>query len=159
MNFYEDIRIGDRFPLGCHTFTAAAIKSFAGRYDPQIFHVDEEAAARSHFGALCASGWHTATVFMRLFLDARQTVLDEAHARGERVAEMGPALGLANLKWLSPVYAGDTLDYVSEVVGLRVSASRPRFGLMTIRNTGTKQSGVMAISFESTTYVERRSAE
>ena len=159
MNFFEDICIGDHFALGHYVFTAENIKSFATRYDPQRFHVDEESGAQSHFGALCASGWHTATVFMRLFLDTRQRALEEAHARGERAADMGPALGVSDLKWLRPVYAGDTLDYVSEVVALRHSGSRPRFGLMTIRTTGTKQTGELAISFQSTTFVERRSAE
>ena len=157
MNFFEDIRIGDRFALGHYTFTADNIKSFAARYDPQRFHVDEEGAAQSHFGTLCASGWHTATVFMRLFLDTRQRALDEAQARGERAADIGPALGLSDLKWLRPVYAGDTLDYASEVIALRHSGSRPRFGLMTIRTTGSKETGELAISFQSTTFVERRS--
>ncbi len=59
MRFFEDMRVGERTELGSHTFTAEEIKAFARRYDPQRFHVDEEAAARSHFGALCASGWHT----------------------------------------------------------------------------------------------------
>jgi acyl dehydratase len=159
MNFFEDIRIGDRFVLGRYVFTADNIKSFAARYDPQRFHVDEESGAQSHFGALCASGWHTATVFMRLFLDTRQRALKEAQARGERVADMGPALGVSELKWLRPVYAGDTVDYVSDVIALRHSGSRPKFGLMTIRTTGTKQTGDVAIAFQSTTFVERRPAE
>ena len=70
MKFFEDIAVGERAELGRHTFTAEAIKAFARRYDPQAFHVDEAAAARSHFGALCASGWHTAAVWMRLMVRA-----------------------------------------------------------------------------------------
>ena len=60
MKYFEDIEVGDTFPVGRHTFTADEIKAFARRFDPQLFHVDEAAAERSHFGALCASGWHTA---------------------------------------------------------------------------------------------------
>jgi len=156
VTFFEDIRVGDRMVVGRHIFTAADIKSFATRYDPQPFHIDEEAAAASHFGKLCASGWHIAVVSMRLMLEARRHIVEQASARGERIAQMGPALGMRDLKWLLPVYAGDTLEYATEVVGLRISGSRPRFGLMTIRISGTNQNGQLAISFLSTTFIERR---
>jgi acyl dehydratase len=159
MSFFEDIRVGERTVVGRHTFTAEDIKSFAQRYDPQSFHVDEDAAARSHFGALCASGWHSAIVFMRLMLETRRHAEEQALGRGERVALTGPALGVRDLKWLRPVYAGDTLEYVLEVIELRVSKSRPRYGLMTIRTSGINQKGELAISFLSTTFVERRAAE
>ena len=66
MKFFEDIRVGETVEIGSHVFTAEDIKTFAQRFDPQPFHVDDEAAARSHFGRLCASGWHTACVWMRL---------------------------------------------------------------------------------------------
>jgi acyl dehydratase len=157
MSFFEDIRLGDRAVVGRHTFTAADIKSFAIRFDPQPFHLDETAAERSHFGALCASGWHSTIIFMRLMLEYERRSNEAALARGERVAQVGPALGLRELRWLTPVYAGDTLEYASEVVELRVSNSRPRVGLMSVRITGTNQRGEPAISFLSTTFVERRS--
>jgi acyl dehydratase len=159
MSFFEDIRVGERTVVGRHTFTAEDIKSFAQRYDPQSFHVDEDAAVRSHFGALCASGWHSAIVFMRLMLETRRHAEEQALGRGERAAQTGPALGIRDLKWLRPVYAGDTLEYVLEVIELRVSKSRPRYGLMTIRTSGINQKGELAISFLSTTFVERRAAE
>jgi acyl dehydratase len=156
MRFFEDIRVGDRFPVGRHTFTADDIKAFATRFDPQLFHVDEEAGARSHFGALCASGWHTAVVWMRLMVDYRRRLTEHARARGEPVAGIGPALGFRELKWLKPVFVGDTIDYSSEVVETRVSNSRPDMGLMTILSTGINQNGEPVISFLSTTFVERR---
>ncbi len=159
MSFFEDIRVGQRSVVGRHTFTAENIKSFAQRYDPQGFHVNEDAAARSHFGALCASGWHTAIAFMRLMLETRRREQEQALARGERAAQTGPALGLRDLTWHRPVYAGDTLEYTTEVIELRVSNSRPRHGLMTIRTIGINQHGEPAISFLSTTFVERRAAE
>ena len=156
MKFFEDIRVGDRYALGRHTFTADDIKAFAARFDPQLFHVDEAAAQQSHFGALCASGWHTAAIWMRLMVDHRRRMIEAAQARGEPVARIGPALGFRELKWLKPVYVGDTIDYASEVVETRVSNSRPGFGLMTIRSTGVNQNGETVISFLSTTFVERR---
>ena len=141
---------------GRHVFSADEIKSFARRFDPQLFHVDEEEAARSHFGALCASGWHTASAWMRLYVDYRRAESDAARARGEPIAAHGPALGFRDLKWLKPVYAGDVIDYKSEVAELRVSGSRPGFGLMTVLTTGINQQGATVISFASTTFVERR---
>lgn len=156
MKFFEDIQVGDVFEVGRYSFTADNIKAFANRFDPQPFHVDEEAAARSHFGALVASGWHTALAWMRLMIDHRRRMDEAMLARGEPVAGIGPALGFRELKWLKPVYVGDIIDYKSEVTELRLSNSRPRFGLMTFRSTGVNQNGEPVLSLISTTFVERR---
>jgi acyl dehydratase len=156
MKYFEDIQVGDSYAVGRHTFTADEIKSFARRFDPQLFHLDEAAAERSHFGALCASGWHTAVVWMRLMVDHRRGLAEVARARGEPVPALGPALGFRELKWLKPVYVGDTIDYRSEVIETRPSGSRPGSGLMTILSTGVNQNGDPVISFISTTFVERR---
>ena len=158
MTFLEDIVVGDSVVVGRHTFTADDIKAFARRFDPQLFHVDEEAASASHFGALCASGWQTAIVWMRLLVEYKRALAEAALARGERVAQTGPALGLRELKWLKPVYVGDTVEYRTEVTATRASESRPGFGLMTILTTGTNQKGEPVISFISTSFVERRTA-
>jgi acyl dehydratase len=156
MNFLEDIGVGEIFASGRHTFGADEIKAFAGRFDPQLFHVDDEAAARSHFGALCASGWHTAAMCMRLMVNYRRQLEEQARARGESVGIVGPALGFRDLKWLKPVYVGDTIDYTSAVVEKRPSGSRPGFGLMSIQSSGTNQKGETVISFVATSFVERR---
>jgi len=156
VRYFEDVQVGEVFALGCHTFNAEDIKAFVARFDPQLFHLDEAAAEESHFGALCASGWHTAVTWMRLMVAYRRRAAEEARARGEPVARVGPALGFRELKWLKPVYVGDTIDYTSEVVETRASNSRPGFGLMTIRSTGVNQNGEPVISFLSTTFVERR---
>jgi acyl dehydratase len=156
MKFFEDIELGERFDVGRHTFTADEIKAFARRFDPQAFHLDETVAQRSHFGALVASGWHTAVVWMRLMVDYRRRMDETARARGEPVASTGPALGFRELKWPKPVYAGDTIDYRTEVIDKRVSNSRPERGLLTVRSTGVNQDGELVISFISTTFVERR---
>ena len=87
MKFFEDIEVGETSGVGQHTFTAEDIKSFAARFDPQPFHLDEDAAARSHFKGLCASGWHTVCVRMRL-LDREPAARGRrsARVRGEPVA-------------------------------------------------------------------------
>jgi len=156
MKYFEDIRVGDKSTVGRHTFTADAIKAFATRFDPQPFHVDEAAAARSHFGALVASGWHTVAMWMRLVTEHRDREDDELRARGEPVAQLGPSPGFRDLKWPKPVYAGDTITYATEVIETRPSNSRPRWGLMTIHNTGANQAGEPVLSFVCTLFVERR---
>lgn len=156
MKYFEDIRVGDVYDVGRYAFTADNIKAFAARFDPQPFHVDEQAAARSHFGALCASGWHTAVAWMRLMIDHRRRMDDAMRARGEPVAGIGPALGFRELKWLKPVYVGDIVTYKNEVTEMRLSNSRPQAGLMTFRSTGVNQRGEPVISLISTTFVERR---
>jgi len=159
MEYFEDLRVGERIDLGSHSFTLDEIKAFASRYDPQPFHLDEAAAAASHFGRLCASGWHTAAVWMRLMIDYRRRDDDARRARGEPIAQLGASPGFRDLRWLKPVYAGDTIAYATEVVATRLSKSRPGWGLMTICNTGANQHGELVISFLSTSFVERRSAQ
>lgn len=156
MKFWDNIVVGERAELGRHTFTADGIKDFARRFDPQPFHLDEAAAARSHFGALCASGWHTASVWMRLMVQYHRGEDEARRTRGEAVATFGPSPGFRELKWLKPVYVGDTVTYATEVIEKRASNSRPDWGLMWIRNTGVNQKGEPVISFISVAFVERR---
>jgi acyl dehydratase len=156
MKFFEDIRVGETTEIGRHTFTAEEIKAFAARFDPQPFHLDEAAAAHSIFGRLCASGWHTACMWMRLLVDHRRREDDARRARGEPVATLGVSPGFRDLKWLSPVYPGDTVTYATEVIDTRPSMSRPEWGIMTARNTGTNQYGEPVLSFVSSAFVERR---
>lgn len=156
MIYLEDVRIGDKADLGRHTFTAEEIKAFAARFDPQPFHVDETAAARSHFGRLIASGWHTAAMLMRHKIAYRQREEAEQRARGEPLAGYGPSPGFRDLKWLKPVYAGDTIAYATEPMETRVTKSRPGWGLMFSLNTGTNQKGELVFSFISIEFVERR---
>jgi acyl dehydratase len=156
MKFFDDIAVGERVELGTHVFTAERIKAFATRFDPQLFHVDEAGAERSHFGKLCASGWHTAATWMRLMVDYRKREADRIRARGETPPVIGPSPGFRDLTWLRPVYAGDTVSYACEVIETRVSQSRPQWGLMTVRNSGTNQNGEPVMSFISSVFIERR---
>lgn len=156
MRFFEDIKVGDKTEVGSHTFTADAIKAFARKFDPQPFHLDEAAAAKSNFGALAASGWHTASAWMRLMVEHNGREDAAQRARGEAVAALGPSPGFRELKWLKPVYAGDTIRYSTEIVDLRASNSRPGWGLMSFKNTGVNQHNEPVISFISVAFVERR---
>ncbi|HVY01002.1 MAG TPA: MaoC family dehydratase [Pseudorhodoplanes sp.] len=155
MTFYEHVRVGECLRLGSHLFTADAIRSFAKSFDPQPFHLDEEAAKRSQFGALCASGWHTIAVWMRLMVEFQKREIQARHARGEPAATFGPSPGFRDVKWLKPVYAGDIITYETEITAKRVSASRPGFGLVTLFNWGANQHNERVMSFINTVFVPR----
>jgi acyl dehydratase len=155
MKFFDDLRVGERTELGSHTFTADEIKAFATRYDPQSFHVDEEAAARSHFGRLCASGWHTGAICMRLIALANRRDAEARRARGEEVPKTGPSPGVRDIRWLRPVYPGDTISYAAEITDLR-EVSRPGYGLVVSATTGTNQAGDLVYSATGAVFVERR---
>src|SRR5690606_16911919 len=138
---FDRIAVGDVHDFGAHTFTLDEIKRFAHAYDPQSFHVDEEAAAKSLFGGLCASGWHTASVMMRQLVNYFRKEAEAAAARGEAFAPFGPSPGFDDLKWLRPVFPGDTIRYVARVVAKRASQSRPGWGILSIETTATNQKG------------------
>jgi acyl dehydratase len=156
MKYFEDIAVGERASFGSHTFTPAEIKSFAARFDPQPFHLDEMAAAQSPYGALIASGWHTMALWMRHAVLYRRAENEAQGARGEPIPELGPSPGFRDLKWLKPVYAGDTIAFAAEVVETRASKTWPRWGLVLSRNTGTNQAGDLVMSFIGSLLVERR---
>jgi acyl dehydratase len=158
MRFFEDIKVGQRRELGPFTFTADAIKNFAAQFDPQRFHLDEEEGRKSLFGGLVASGWHVGSVCMKLMVADGQRLAREAAARGEKVAIWGPSPGFRELRWIKPVLAGDTVSFFSEVESLRTSDSRPEWGIVQARNTGTNQRGELVFSFLATAFVPRRGA-
>ncbi len=156
MAYFEDMKVGDVRVFGSYHFTKENIIRFAQKYDPQPFHLDEEAAKKSLFGALCASGWHTGAACMRKIVDFNKKVYEEALARGEKLLPSGPSPGFKNLKWLKPVYAGDTVTYSSEITELRESASRPEWGIMFARVTGVNQKGERVYEFDSSAFVPKR---
>jgi len=155
--YFEDLVIGETEVLGSYTFEPDDIIGFAKQFDPQRFHVDAEAAKDSLFGALCASGWHTASVWMKQMVGHRSRIRENALAHGARPARLGPSPGFTDLKWLKPVYAGDTITYRSTVTGKRVSNSRPGWGLVFHHNSGINQHGEEVFSFEGMVFWERRS--
>ncbi|HAH11179.1 MAG TPA: dehydratase [Alphaproteobacteria bacterium] len=143
----EDIELGVRTELGQWTFTREDIITFARAYDPQTFHVDEEAAAASPYGGLIASGWHTAAIWMKLMVRYRQAQfaaagLDERQQRGGGVSP-----GFLDLRWLQPVRPGDTVSYATETKDKVLLKSRTDLGLIRSLNTGHNQHGDLVISF------------
>lgn len=127
--FLEDLYHGQTFVTDTAVVTADDIKTFAADFDPQPFHLDETAARNSFFGRLAASGWHTSSLSMRLLVEGEM-----------RIA--GGLIGLGGeLSWPRPTYAGDTLHVESEVLDVRVSATKPDRGIVTLRNRTLNQNG------------------
>ncbi|MGN8112997.1 MaoC family dehydratase [Labrys sp. KNU-23] len=156
MKYFEDLAIGDTDEIGAFTFSAENIKRFATLYDPQPFHVDEAAAADSHFGGLVASGWQVAAVWMKLLVAHQEVEIIRARQLGKPVVKLGPSPGFRNMVWARPVRAGDTLRYSVEITGKKESASRPEWGIVSMLSSALNQHGEQAFRFEGTVFWERR---
>jgi acyl dehydratase len=154
--FYEDLEVGDRIDLGALHFSEADVIRFAKAFDPQFFHIDPAAAKGSIFGGLISSGWHTAAGWMGQMVRHRTAAAASAMARGERPARLGPSPGFRNLRWIKPVYAGDTIRYTSSIFEKRLSSSRPEWGIVRHYNTGVNQRGETVFSFIGSVFWERR---
>jgi len=128
--WFENITIGEPFPLGSHTFTAEEIIRFGKAYDPQYFHVDPEAARHSHFGGLVASGWHTVSVGHRRMVDALGAEEQRLRGLGEEPGVSGPSPGVNKMEFKAPVRPGDTVSFTLVVTGKRPSNSIPGWGLL-----------------------------
>lgn len=123
MVHYEDIEVGSRQSFGRYAVTREEVVEYAAKYDPQPFHLDDEAAAKTYFGRLSASGWHSCAMTMRMLVDHMSTV---------QQAGLGSP-GIDNLRWLKPVYPGDVLRCETEVIEKRRSRSKPDMGLFKSR--------------------------
>ena len=145
---HEDVMIGARVELGVKLFTREDILDFATKYDPQPFHLSDEAAARTHFSKLSASGWHTAANYMRCLIDARDRVRARAASLPFALNPGGPSPGFRNLRWLRPVHPGDVITYDSTVIGKEPHPRRPGLGIVRNRATGVNQNGVRVFEVE-----------
>ncbi|MCB1489394.1 MAG: MaoC family dehydratase [Bauldia sp.] len=152
---YEDIVVGSAHDFGAHTFTKDEIKRFATLYDPQYFHTDEEAAAASMLGGLCASGWHTGSVMISLLSRYFHREIERAKREGRPSAAFGPSPGFDDLKWIRPVFPDDTIRFAGKIVAKRESQSRPQWGLVSIEATGTNQKDEPVFSFVGHVFVPR----
>lgn len=154
MSLDDYLRVGQTIDMGSHTFEPDEIKAFARKYDPQRFHVDEKEAENSVFGKLCASGWHTCAMWMRHNMLTREDVIDRPwHGTGPRPV-FGPSPGFTNLKWLKPVYAGDTITFTRKAVGHRSMATRPGWRLLTLLCEATNARGETVLRFDSAVLVQ-----
>jgi acyl dehydratase len=146
-NYLEDFAVGQIYGSGRITVERERIQAFAAEFDPQPFHLDEEAARRSIFGGLAASGWHTAALTMRLLVES-----DFKPAGGIIGA------GFDEFRWPLPVRPGDQLHVESEVLDVRPSRSRPHQGLIKVRTTTKNQKGEAVQVSVGTLVVPRRPA-
>jgi acyl dehydratase len=149
MRLTEHRPIGRRVELGSYLFTADDIIRYAKRFDPQPFHVDPEAARQTLFGGLCASGWHTCSVWMRTFMDHWQKETATLLRDGLQPPKLGPSAGFKKLQWLRPVFAGDTVTFFVTLLDSRPMASRPGWLMNTILCEGVNQDGIAVLRFES----------
>jgi acyl dehydratase len=136
--WYEDHEVGHTAPLGAHRFTREAIVDFARKFDPQPFHLDEAAAAKSIFGGLCASGWHTVSVSMRLLVDGRRAQRKGVATLGEKPPPLGLGRGVRDLRWPAPVRPGDEIAFSLRIDSMR-ETRRPDWGLIGMRIVGVNQ--------------------
>lgn len=142
--FFEDLKAGDRFKSQTYKVSEEQILSFAREFDPQPFHVDREVAATTMFGGIFASGWHTAAITMRLFV---QTL---------NCAEGAIGLGVDELRWPMAVKPGDVLQVETEILDVRESRSKPTQGIIRIRNVTTNQRGEIVQTMLASALVRRR---
>ena len=136
------MEIGRVIALGSHHFTRDAIVDFARTYDPQPFHLDEEAGRKGPFGVLSASGWHTAAGWMKCYVATNQAAEAKLRAAGQDARASRSIAGLRRTSsGIKPVKPGDTITYTLTVTGKRELASRPGWGLLFSHSTGVNQDG------------------
>jgi acyl dehydratase len=143
--YFEDFAAGQVYELGSRTLDRNEIIDFATAFDPQPFHVDENAAEQSIYGGLIASGWQTGSLYMRLLFDG---VL-------HRVAGMGSP-GIDELRWIGPVRPGDTLSAILRIEDVRASKSKPDRGIVMTAGEVRNQDGDLVLTLKSPLMVRRR---
>jgi len=147
--FYEDMVVGQVTRFGQQPVTREEVIDFASKYDPQPFHLDDDAAAQTHFGRLAASGWHSCGMTMAMLVRH----FDETGHAG-----LGAA-GIDELRWLTPVYPGDTLSLEVTLLDKRRSAKRPDMGITRQQITTYNQHGEPVMRYIATAMVATRKSD
>jgi acyl dehydratase len=148
MIYFEDLEVGAETYFGSYDVTREEMLEFARKYDPQPFHLSDEEAAKTHFGRLAASGWHTTAMTMAVI--ARYVVKHEQAGLGSP--------GIDELRWRKPVYPGDTLHVHGRIIEITASRSRPDMGSFRTEMTVTNQDDVPVMTFTSIVLIRRRDA-
>jgi acyl dehydratase len=148
VQYFEDIEIGSRQRFGSYAVTREEVIAYAEKFDPQPFHLSDAAAAQTHFGRLSASGWHTCAMVMSMVV---------ANLKANQQAGLGSP-GIDELRWLKPVYPGDTLRCETEVIDKRVSQSRPEMGSFRSTMAVFNQDDIKVLTFTSIGLVATRPA-
>ena len=146
MIYFEDLEIGAETEFGSVEVTREEVLEFARKFDPQPFHLSDEAAAKTHFGRIAASGWHTAAMTMGVI--ARHVVDQEQAGLGSP--------GIDELRWKKPVYPGDTLHVRGRIADKRPSQSKPEIGSFRTETTVSNQNGEVVMTFTSIVLIRRR---
>lgn len=146
MRYFEDLVVGEKASFGRYQVTREEVIEFARKYDPQPFHLSDEAAANTHFGRLSASGWHTTAMTMSMLVEQFQA---------NPQAGLGAA-GIDELRWLKPVHPGDTLRCETELLEKRESRSRPEMASTKSRMTVFNQDDVAVMTFIANGLIGRR---
>ena len=146
MIYWEDVEIGAETCFGSYAVTRNEVLEFARKYDPQPFHLSDEAAARTHFGRIAASGWHTTAMTMKVIV---------AHISKDEQASLGSP-GVDELRWLKPVYPGDTISVRGTIVGKTPSRSKPEIGTIRTLTIVTNQDNVEVMRYTSIVMMRRR---
>ncbi|MXO73827.1 acyl dehydratase [Altererythrobacter aerius] len=146
MDYFEDIEVGRKARFGRYEVTREEVVEFAKKYDPQAFHLNDDAAAKTHFGRLSASGWHTCAMTMSMLV---------RNMEENRQAGLGSP-GIDELRWIKPVYPGDTLRVESTVLEKRRSESRPEMGIFKSRLTVFNQNDEPVMSMVSNGLIQVR---
>ena len=149
MIYFEDLEVGAETDFGTYNVTREEMLEFARKYDPQPFHLSDEEAAKTHFGRMSASGWHTAAMTMAVI--ARYVV-------GHRQAGLGSP-GIDELRWSKPVYPCDTLHVRGKIIEKTPSRSRPEMGSFRTHTTVTNQNDEVVMTFTSIVLIQRRPSD
>jgi len=149
MRYFEDLEVGAETYFGSYDVTREEVLEFARKYDPQPFHLSDEAAAKTHFGRMSASGWHTCAMTMAVI--ARKVVDSDQAGLGSP--------GIDELRWLKPVYPGDTLHVSGKIVDKTPSRSKPEMGSFRTETMVTNQDDVPVMRFTSIVLISRRPPE
>ncbi|MBV9526965.1 MaoC family dehydratase [Sphingomonas sp.] len=149
MIFFEDLVVGAETNFGSYEVTREEVLEFARKYDPQPFHLSDEEAAKTHFGRLAASGWHTCAMTMAVL--ARWSTEHEQAGLGSP--------GIDELRWRKPVYPGDTLQVRATIVSKTPSRSRPEMGSFRSETIVTNQDGAPVLTFTSIVLIRRRESD
>lgn len=148
MKYLEDMEVGAETYFGSYDVTREEVLEFARKYDPQPFHLSDEAAARTHFGRIAASGWHTTAMTMAILV---------RYLESDPQAGLGAA-GIDELRWKIPVYPGDTLHAWGTILEVTPSRSKPEIGTIRTRTTVKNQNDKVVMQFTSIVLMRRRPA-
>lgn len=145
---YDDFIVGSQIPLGSKLVTAEEVIAFASEFDPQPFHLNEDAGKSTILGGLAASGWHTCTMLMRMMAD---TYIRNSDSQGSP--------GLEFVKWRKPILAGDTISATTTVLEKRISRSQPTLGVLRLNHKIINQNGVLVCEAQGSVFMRVKAQE